>query len=482
VNKTKITVRTIKHLFSVMMISVVIESADAATWYVDNAATGAGTGTTWANAWTSIGMISGVHAGDVVYISGGPAGSSRTYTLSSTWTPAGGVAGNPITYQIAQDSAHNGTAVFRVTSPVAWIGGGPQNIIVSGNAGDGAMHFQVSPISPSGLREPIEMGGSVNARISYCNFTQQSDGIQVDSNATQLEIDHCYLYKLNSTGTAGTFIQTTGLPWDSVRLHDCEIHVPYDNVTSGFGDDGLQGNNWSGVSVYNNNIITYPQGGYMGGDHQDGIQVLSGDHIKIYGNVFQNLSGFAVFIDGVQGNFSDTWIYNNIAAITNSGFSTFNYSRQAIAVIGQGSSKVFTDIVVANNLIVDYGARNAILFYNSENTSKYVNCVCRNNLSLNSGPILTENSKSGVILTDHNVITTSGSGFASYKRYGSIPPNDFHLTSGASQLIGHGIDLSAYFTTDKDGVARTTGAWDIGPYARGAAGPPAPKNLRVLSP
>jgi Right handed beta helix region len=464
-----------------MMISVVIEFADAATWYVDSAAAGAGNGTSWANAWTSISMISGVHAGDVVYISGGPAGSSRIYTLSSTWTPAGGVAGNPVTYQIAQDSAHNGTAVFRVTSPVAWIGGGPQNIIVSGQAGDGAMHFQVAPIAPAGMREPIEMGGSTNARISYCNFTQQSDGIQVDSNATQLEIDHCYLYKLNSTGNAGAFIQTTALPWDSVRLHDCEFHVPYDSVTSGFGDDCLKGNNWSGVSVYNNNIIAYGQIGYIAGEHQDGVQVLSGDHIKIYGNVFQNLSGFGVFIDGVQGNFKDVWIYNNIIAITNSAFATFNYSRQGIAIIGQGDSKVFTDIAVANNLIVDYGERTAILFNNSENTSNYVNCVCRNNISLNSGPILTEKSGNGVVLTDHNVITNSGSGFASYKMLTSIPPNDFHLTAGASQLRGQGIDLSAYFATDKDGVARTKGAWDIGPYALGNR-PQTPKNFRVLSP
>ena len=45
-------------------------------------ASGAQNGTSWANAWTSLSQISGVSAGDTVYLSGGPSGSSRDYPMS----------------------------------------------------------------------------------------------------------------------------------------------------------------------------------------------------------------------------------------------------------------------------------------------------------------------------------------------------------------------------------------------------------------
>ena len=42
---------------------------------------------------------------------------------------------------------------------------------------------------------------------------------------------------------------------------------------------------------------------------------------------------------------------------------------------------------------------------------------------------------------------------------------DFHIALNTSVLVGAGANLSAYFTTDKDGNTRPpTGAWDIGPY------------------
>src|SRR5258708_6464901 len=82
-------------------------SSSAATWYVDSAATGARNGRSWADAWINVNQITGVLAGDVVYVSGGPSGQSRTYTLSSAWTPIGGATGNPITYKIGNDAQHN---------------------------------------------------------------------------------------------------------------------------------------------------------------------------------------------------------------------------------------------------------------------------------------------------------------------------------------------------------------------------------------
>src|SRR5580704_7480373 len=81
------TIRKIAACLFLMALSCSV--AAAATWYVDGTATGSSNGTSWANAWTSLSKITGVSAGDVVYISGGASGSSQTYS-SVNWSPAGG--------------------------------------------------------------------------------------------------------------------------------------------------------------------------------------------------------------------------------------------------------------------------------------------------------------------------------------------------------------------------------------------------------
>jgi hypothetical protein len=87
--------------------------SQAATWYVDSAATGAHNGTSWSNAWTSFSQISGVSAGDTVNISGGTSGSSETYSIGGSFPFVNGVNNSSRTvYQIGQDSAHDGTAIL----------------------------------------------------------------------------------------------------------------------------------------------------------------------------------------------------------------------------------------------------------------------------------------------------------------------------------------------------------------------------------
>ena len=60
----------IKKLFLPLLF--IAFDAHATTWYLDNTATGANNGTSWANAWTSLAVINSVQPGDTVYISGGP--------------------------------------------------------------------------------------------------------------------------------------------------------------------------------------------------------------------------------------------------------------------------------------------------------------------------------------------------------------------------------------------------------------------------
>src|SRR6185312_3179166 len=88
-------------------------------WYVDNSlGTGSNNGTSWANAWRTIGAIvwggSGVVAGDTLYLSGGTTSQSYTGSGSTTILTVGasGSFGAPITISGGIDSGHDGTVII----------------------------------------------------------------------------------------------------------------------------------------------------------------------------------------------------------------------------------------------------------------------------------------------------------------------------------------------------------------------------------
>jgi hypothetical protein len=456
-------------------------SANAATWYVDSAATGANNGTSWANAWTSLTQISGVSSGDTVFISGGPAGSTRTYSQTSAWSPVNGG-----TYRIAQDSSHNGTAVFKISPSASdgWINATMQNVVISGDAGDGQMHFQLDP----SMLFPVFGSGSSNFRFSYVNCGSVDAGFYFNGINGSIEIDHCYLNKVtNAAHDSIGFLNCAGFGFDTVKIHDNEFHAPHSTSADGWGDDFWNGTSWSGVSFYNNKYISYGISNYLASQHQDGAQPLGGDHIKIYNNYFENITNYAVFFNGLAG-FSNCYVYNNIISLTESVVQKFA-SPVGIAIGPQGSGIAFDTIVVANNLVADYGSHRSIsLKASGSTTASWKNCNVSNNISLNSpGSTLGIFELDPSITAAHNVALTSlangGSHFVSYTPMKSVPPNDFHLLSTDTTFKGKGSNLSTYFNTDKDGVTRAQGAaWDIGPYASsGSSAPPSPQNLQVKS-
>ena len=462
-NPFKISSRIKIHVmrFLVLLFSFTLFSASAATWYVDSSVATSGNGTSWAAAWKALSNISGVKAGDTVYLSGGASGSSQTYSVSS-WKPAGGASGNPITYQIGQDSAHNGTAIFSGSG--TWFGGASYAII-SGNAGDGAMHFSLS-----GYSAGVNNNGSTGLRISYVNLgSALGDGVD-GQGVTAFEFDHNYCYIL---GTQDHFLSCgfSDPAFDGTKIHDNTIFVPKE-ANSANGADAFQISG-SGWSLYNNVIQGYNMAWNTGGSvvqHQDGIQTLIGSDIKIYGNVFADLANTSVFMDGYYGAFNHIYIYNNVCQTTSSADNNGPGGIEVGADGGPAVAPSFNDVIVANNDMIDQNPYNGTCIAfgncpscNGGNSTPYTACYMINNIAINSGTMTTYNSP---INTADNVTLTTAQGQAYFASYIPLSANNnYHLTAAATLLIGKGTNESAYFTTDKDGNSRpATGNWDVGVY------------------
>jgi len=456
-----------------MLMCGFVASMNAATWYVDSSATGSKNGTSWANAWTNVDQVSGTSANDIVYISGGPAGSSRTYALRAAWVPKNGV-----TYKIGQDAAHNGIATFDANSSTDWIHGALSNVVISGDAGDGSRHFALGSVA-----HVIWGDGSSHLRISYVNCGPRTDGFQFNG-VREIELDHCYFYKLNGGEDHAVFINNTVQAWDDSKFHDNVIYLP--RKDNGFGDDGIQGAS-DGFSFYNNAVIGYLTT-YTGGQHQDGLQPLGGSYLKFYSNYFQDIANYPIFGDALFADFAHFWVYDNIVVLTSSALQASD-PPQGIAIGPDGGSfgqlgrwPRFTDVVVANNLVADYRGHAAInLRNNPGQSSTFTQCSVINNIIINSSGI----GVAGSVTTASNISIALSSGSGHFVRYTpSASNNDFHLLASDTTFRGKGTNLSAYFSTDKDAKLRApTGAWDIGPYVYSAYNaPPPPANLRVVTP
>jgi hypothetical protein len=455
----------VKKLFYLLSVLALASKGLAGTWYVDGTAGGTHNGTSWANAWTSLSQISGLSAGDIVYISGGPSGSTQTYAMSGTWAPTGGAAGNPITYQIGQDAAHNGTAVFSGSG--SWFNSGSQSyLIISGNANDGRQHFATSGFGNIGLLQP----SSVNVRISYVNFGQIGGGISDGNGAAALgpgfEFDHNYVFINDPAADHFSYMVFGTQQYDANIAHDNVIYVP--RSESGTGADCFQWNSY-GFTISNNVIVGYaPGGGYTGGQHQDGWQGLGGSYIKIINNTFQDIANYPVFGDAYFTGFSHCRVYNNIMCFTDSVLA--NTPPPQAGGFGLDGGYVgpvpatMTDLIVANNIAVDYVGHGVFgVGGNPSVAADFTGSYVVNNISINSGGYTS--LRTGVTGLDNVFSLTQAQAnlmFVKYVPFGGTN-NNFHLLATALTLIQQGTNMSGYFTTDMNGNSRpTTGPWDIG--------------------
>ena len=435
------------------------------TWYVDPAAGGLNNGTSWTNAWTSL-SLSGVAAGDTVYISGGAQGNTQTYNLAGAFNSitgfCSGTVGSWVTYKIGQDSAHNGTAIFNWTSGYSEFlnaVGSFSYFIVSGDAGDGAMHFQTSNYALG-----INWASLVGVRASYINFGSIPK-IGISNPCTGLEVDHCYAYCTNLTTADYCFYaQCTGSAYDVNLFHDNTFYVPYNSALDGTGMDAwkLNGNGWS---MYNNLIIGY-SASFTEGEHQDGVQSNApASYVKIYNNLFINMQNYDIYFGQPLGNIAHLWVYNNI------GINTVGSGTQSIAIAGYTDSPgpyTVTDCIIANNLGDGFYNTFTLRDPNHGTTSGiFVTCYAYNNTAVNPS---NSNIFDPAVTAANNVTVTAAQAPSDFVTWilNSIS-NNYHLKAGASALIGTGTNCSAWFSIDKDNNSRAA-PWDIGPYKYIASG------------
>jgi hypothetical protein len=421
-----------------------------------------------------------VKSNDTVYISGGPAGSSRSYS-ATTYPPYPGqflLLNNGVTVRIGQEPAHNGTAVFDGEGGSYWLVQGWKAVTISGDAGDGVPHFVATNFAR------IANGANWDrVRISFVDFRVASGAMDLNP-ANNIEIDHCILRVTSKTADHASFGLFSGTNWDTSVFHHNTVLLPYRqvvNASGGNGPDGLQWNG-SGYSIFNNLFLAYLQPDFAGGQHQDGYQATgNGRFIKIYNNTFVNMANYGIFPESCFGGFTDMLIYNNLFYNTDSVLAA-GKALQAIAANGNTQYPA-TRVAVFNNVMVDFPACFALTFRNpgsASSPSSFNDCICANNITLNCGPSIIDAN----VVTYGNVSVPASVGstsFVSYVAWGGTS-NDMRLRSGAGLLIGTGTNLSRFARSDCAGGARPlSGAWDVGAYsysnitARRAPMPPTPR-------
>ncbi|MBI1936260.1 VCBS repeat-containing protein [Candidatus Woesearchaeota archaeon] len=464
-------------------------SASGANWYVDNLATGKNDGTSWANAWKSFGSIvwgaSGVKAGDTLHISGGT--SSKVYHETLAMMSNSGTANAWITISVGQDAGHNGQVIVdgdNIRNKGISIG---SYTLLTGKVGNSSkLTLRNFVVNQTGNRE-VDSGTAIwaaaNTIIEYTEINHANNGIYAYGQNT--EIRNSYLHDIWGD-FAIRAVQYLGTDFDNIRIHHNTIEVNGDFTGSNGGPDGVQSRN--GLTM-NDNVLRVVSGPVNPGQHPDGVQAM-GSYNKIYNNYFANFINSGIKIEPFQDTaWEGDYIYNNIITVDSSPLPNL-YERgiEFGAAVNVTSVK---NVLILNNNFIDL---NFLGINGGVKTTNVSNVVIRNNVFHNTG----RNSGKAVIAwndpgkktdIDYNLISPGSDGgnliilngnwsssyvqahpragtpsFLSY----SLPRNrnnNFHLATSDTAARDLGMDASAYFNSDKDGVIRPQGsAWDIGAY------------------
>jgi hypothetical protein len=477
-----------KNMKSILIIGLVlianVNAVNAANRYVDSAASGANNGTSWTDAWTSLGAVSGIGPGDVIYVSGGS--TTKLYLMGGWALSTSGTEAAPITVRIGQEPGHNGTAIFRNNAGSEWWitantaqGKGDWWTFNGRLDGDNKNHFRVenyrkivrtehdnthgdsSPgikgvkwlgITSAGGAGVIYMYNSDRIEIGWCIWEAIGDDTNYPSGSSPGR-----LYSIGRYGTPG---------WGINQIHDNIFNLLYCHNVDQYGDNGDDAMQYVyNCDIYNNQILSSLAGAgvYQGNNHQDGIQVGPG-YQRIYNNLFKNISNYCIYLEDFGGGErSHAYVFNNIFWYADPQLT--NQPSAAITV-GNHSLGSYSDVLIFNNTF--YKGKSAINWSQGPAwPASEIKSSCRVQNNLVTGPGGFTFSPNNHAIVSHNATGFAESGWV------SAVNGDFHLKSTAFVAINTGTNANAGVTTkDKDGVTRPQGsAWDIGAYEYTTEGP-----------
>jgi hypothetical protein len=437
-------------LFLIMLMSSPVM---AATYYLDCSVSSSGNGQSWGTAWKGLSNITGLSAGDIVYISG--SSTCSTYSASQ-WNPTNGGVGNPIIYRIGQDSGHNSPVTITLSGAPGMVGtsNAITGVYIDGNYGGNRTITLRGQLGSSG--NGTRWNG---VRLSYLTM----DSTKVEAGILNgLELDHCYIDLPTNSDHFYTASQSQSVGYTLNLIHDNVLRLRQQTGNSGIGDDGFQ---WlENASVYNNSFIAVLDGS-QNIQHQDGIQTC-GQYLQIYSNYFENIGNYPVYGD-CFGSGAHWRIYNNVSV-----GATLPLQHFALGFESTGGSTL-DDVLISNNTVYNStGSNLCVSLGGGSPGNKVTNSYIVNNICYRTG-VQAIPGTGGSITSSNNYQGTTNIMFVNTGLY---PTGDWHLTSGATAAIGQGINpapsyLTGVYITDKDLTQRIL-PWDIGAYKSGSTQPP----------
>jgi len=364
----KLTIPLVTMLMSLRVIG--------ATWYLDNAATGTGAGTSWDNAFTNSSQITAavIAPGDIIYVSGGT--TSKTYTNTLVSVEAG-TAANPIIFRNGQTNGHNGVAIFPAFNFDVY----PYVIL------DGARTSSYSPPASAldyswtnniGFRTTrtnatgMYMNGAagIGNRASYVeigpigttNNIGDIHGVYINNlnSVSNLVFEYMWIHDIQNDGINFNSVTANPDAFDRIIVRNCLIETT--------GDDGVQSVR-NGFTLYRSTLRGHWYPLYNG--HPDQLQLsgLSSRYLKVVNNFIGDKANSLIigehYVDegatigpmliagNIFANHRD-WIWNNIQA----------YGATFAAWRANGSTNVSSTSVLSATLD-GFHALNNTIYYQS---------------------------------------------------------------------------------------------------------------------
>lgn len=445
-------------------LSLWLNAANAASHYIRGQAVGSlNTGASWANCWTNFASVTWTR-GDTYFWAGGTnvedltiavaeSGSTRVTLKKANTADNSGDAGWSAAFESAQAVLQGNLSIDN------------SYVTIDGVTGANRTNFGIKVYQPT-----VSAG---NAIVNYADnknfltfayveihgpgfgYSVGASGFKQNSTSGLVKgqwIHHNYCHDVSQNGFVfcnllGTSFSDYGLLFENNLLEDCGHNIAGQHgqgIQGGSGADGSSNAFWIVRNSIFHNVVGTAAIAFLG--FSTNLDVL------IYNNVFWNTNqsfnepaGAWTNWTTLQDAFSPGSIYTSSTAASSTRFVVANNTFYQIS----RATIYFADPVtngnrIVNNLFNTNHFNQVHVGYYDSSYNGYYNCA----------PIIT----SGVFGTPHDEV-----GQQNETAEPCVNPvaGDFRLV-GTALSVGNGTNLSGIFTTDINGVTRSS--WDIGAY------------------